>query len=96
MNLYDAIQSLYEEKDKIDRAIAALMELQQAAEKAPPIPFPERRGRKSMGEDERRRVSQRMKKYWMLRRQRDSQPVAAQADPEDDRSGENRPHAVQR
>jgi hypothetical protein len=66
MDLHKAIQDLYAEKEKLERVIASLEELQRAAE-APSSPAAEgrkRRGRKSMGAKERQEVSERMKKYW--------------------------------
>jgi len=72
MDLYKAIQDLYAEKEKLERVIASLEELQRAAEAAP-LPKPEggkRRGRKSMGSKERQEVSERMKKYWESRRKK--------------------------
>ena len=71
MDLYKAIQDLYAEKEKLERVIASLEELQRAAE-ASPLPKVEgkRRGRKSMGSKEREEVSERMKKYWDARRKK--------------------------
>jgi hypothetical protein len=63
MDLYQAIQELYEEKRRLDQAIAAL-ESQGIA----PVAAPRRRGRKSMNEEERKQVSARMRKYWESRR----------------------------
>jgi hypothetical protein len=63
------IRSLHAEKEKLERVIAALEELQQHSR---PLPFgssSKRRGRKSMGAGERKEVSQRMKKYWANRRE---------------------------
>ena len=70
MNLYSAIQDLYAEKEKLERVIASLEDLQRAAGGGiPPVPKTgKQRGRKSMGADERREVSARMKKYWAGRR----------------------------
>jgi 16S rRNA G1207 methylase RsmC len=69
MDLYKAIQDLYAEKEKLERVIASLEELQRAAEGGQiTLHGNKRRGRKSMGEDERAEVSQRMKKYWASRR----------------------------
>ena len=69
MDLYKAIQELYAEKEKLERVIASLEELQRSAGAAPPIPHTAgRRGRKSMGSKERLQVSERMKKYWEGRR----------------------------
>jgi hypothetical protein len=70
MDLYKAIQDLYAEKEKLERVIASLEDLQRAAGGGiPPTPSSgKRRGRKSMGQDERQEVSERMKKYWARRR----------------------------
>jgi hypothetical protein len=69
MDLYKAIQDLYAEKEKLERVIASLEELQRAGGVGAVIPKPpKRRGRKSMSARERREVSERMKKYWEGRR----------------------------
>lgn len=69
MDLYKAIQDLYAEKEKLERVIASLEELQRAAGGNPVIPkTSRRRGRKSMSPSEREEVSERMKKYWASRR----------------------------
>jgi hypothetical protein len=67
MDLYDAIQKLYTEKESLLRAIAALEALQGAASGTAAITR-SKRGRKSMNPDERQEVSLRMKKYWASRR----------------------------
>lgn len=79
MDLYKAIQDLYAEKEKLERVIASLEELQRAAGGGipPQQTSGKRRGRKSMGADERQEVSERMKKYWAKRR-------SNQPDSEDD------------
>jgi hypothetical protein len=70
MDLYKAIQDLYAEKEKLERVIASLEELQKSADSLPSLPKPaKRRGRKSMSAEERQEVSERMKKYWESRRQ---------------------------
>jgi hypothetical protein len=70
MDLYKAIQDLYAEKEKLERVIASLEELQRSAGTLPPAARPiKRRGRKSMSPEERQEVSERMKKYWESRRQ---------------------------
>jgi hypothetical protein len=70
MDLYKAIQELYEEKERLERVIASLEELQRTAESAPEFTHtPKRRGRKSMTAKERQEVSERMKKYWAQRRE---------------------------
>ncbi len=69
MDLYKAIQDLYAEKEKLERVIASLEELQRTANPAPSSATSgKRRGRKSMNAKERQEVSARMKKYWESRR----------------------------
>ncbi len=70
MDLYKAIQDLYAEKEKLERVIASLEELQRTSGPLPEMPKQaKRRGRKSMNPKERQEVSERMKKYWEGRRQ---------------------------
>jgi len=68
MDLYKAIQDLYAEKEKLERVIASLEELQRTAGTVPAIAKTSRRGRKSMSPAEREEVSERMKRYWAGRR----------------------------
>ena len=69
MDLLKALQELYAEKEKLERVIAALEDLQRTAGELPELPgMPKRRGRKNMSQRERREVSERMKKYWDGRR----------------------------
>ena len=69
MDLYKAIQDLYAEKEKLERVIASLEELQRTAGALTPLPAKTgRRGRKSMSARERQEVSERMKRYWSGRR----------------------------
>jgi hypothetical protein len=69
MDLYKVIQDLYAEKEKLERVIASLEELQKTAGTLPQVPqVSNRRGRKSMNSNERKEVSERMKKYWASRR----------------------------
>jgi hypothetical protein len=75
MDLYKAIQDLYAEKEKLERVIASLEELQRAAAGGQAmLRGGKRRGRKSMGDGERAEVSERMKKYWASRRKEDEHP----------------------
>ncbi|MFB3829759.1 MAG: hypothetical protein ACE15B_23515 [Bryobacteraceae bacterium] len=68
MDLYKTIRQLYEERERLDRVIASLEELQSTGiDLNAPLPV-KRRGRKSMNPDERREVSERMKRYWANRR----------------------------
>ncbi len=71
MNINKVIRELYEEKQRLDRVISSLEEMQRdaAAENAP---LPEKkRGRKSMDNQARREVSERMKRYWSARRKQE-------------------------
>jgi hypothetical protein len=68
MDLSDAIQKLYAEKESLVRAISALEALQQDAKIGSAAIRRSRRGRKSMDPEERQEVSLRMKKYWASRR----------------------------
>lgn len=67
MDLQKAIRELYAEKERIDSVIASL---EQYLQGTGPGPGPEkrRRGRKSMGPEERLEVSARMRSYWAARR----------------------------
>jgi hypothetical protein len=68
MDLSEAIQKLYAEKESLLRAISALEALQQDAKLGSGAVRRSRRGRKSMNPEEREEVSLRMKKYWASRR----------------------------
>ena len=67
MNLTEIIRNLYIEKAKVENSIAALEALDSHAGPGPSVG--RRRGRKSMGVEEREQVSERMKKYWAARRE---------------------------
>ena len=74
MDLYKTIQDLYAEKEKLERVIASLEELHRTSGSLPSLPTgAKRRGRKSMGSQEREEVSLRMKRYWASRRQNQTQ-----------------------
>jgi hypothetical protein len=62
MDLIDMIEDLRREKERVERIIATLERLQSPAVLA--TPEKKRRGRKSMSPEERRDVSERMRKYW--------------------------------
>jgi hypothetical protein len=83
MDLFKAIQDLYAEKEKLERVIASLEELQRTAGAAPVLPAKptKRRGRKSMSSEERQEVSERMRKYWAERRK--EQPDTTKTAPRD-------------
>jgi hypothetical protein len=70
MDFSRTIELLRREKEKLERAIALLEELQTAApETARQKP---RMGRRFIGDDERREISERMRKYWADRRNKGS------------------------
>ena len=64
MDLNETIRELREEHSRLTAVIAQLESLNSVSEGAPHS----RRGRRSMGEAERREVSERMKRYWASRR----------------------------
>jgi len=81
MDLYKAIQDLYAEKEKLERIIASLEELQRTTGPLSVLPKPaKRRGRKSMNPSERQEVSERMRKYWASRRQPKQQEPSGAAE----------------
>jgi len=66
MDLHQTIQELYAEKEKLERVISSLEQLQGYAQGQ--LTGSRRRGRKFMDAAERQQVSARMKKYWASRR----------------------------
>ncbi len=68
MNLSEIIRILQVEKARVEDSIAALEALDSAHISSRPAVG--RRGRKSMGAEERKDVSERMKRYWEGRRQK--------------------------
>jgi hypothetical protein len=64
MDLHRALRDLYEELRKLNEVIASLEHFATTGT----MLSPPQHGRKSMSEDERQRVSERMKKYWEGRR----------------------------
>jgi hypothetical protein len=64
MDLDKVIRELHQDLDKIDLAIESLKELLRKGT----LTADSHRGRKFMAEEERRIVSERMKKYWASRR----------------------------
>jgi hypothetical protein len=71
MDLRKAILLLRSELKKVEAAIAALEKLDKTG-LAPPVQPPLRRGRKSMGPEERLQVAERMRRYWAARRAQQS------------------------
>jgi len=75
MDLYKVIRDLYAEKERLERVIASLEELQRTALAAKEAQVQgKRRGRKSMNSKERQEVSERMKNYWETRRKKTKKP----------------------
>jgi hypothetical protein len=70
MDLLKAIQELHKERKRLDGAIAALERALNDKGVDPEGKAPQRRGRKSMSLDERQKVSERMRKYWVARRKK--------------------------
>jgi hypothetical protein len=65
VDLYRTIRDLLEERKKLDVMIARLERLRDVQSERP---LAKRRGRKTMTEDQRREVSERMKRYWEQKR----------------------------
>ena len=65
MDLNKALRELYEERDRVDRAIQALESGRMARSRAT---AGHRRGRRMMSAEERLEVSKRMTEYWRNRR----------------------------
>jgi hypothetical protein len=67
MDLEKYLRELKDEKRRLDRVIGSLEELLEQRLSAPPSPL-NRRGRKpGMSDEERRRISDRMRQYWAQR-----------------------------
>lgn len=66
MDFSRTIELLRREKEKLERAIALLEELQTAVPET--TRQKPRMGRRFIGDDERREISERMRKYWAERR----------------------------
>jgi hypothetical protein len=82
VDVYKAIQTLYDEKRRLDKLIDSLEALEARGEAPAVRKTPARRGRKRMTAAERQQVSERMKNYWAARRRSvsDSQAAAAASD----------------
>jgi hypothetical protein len=70
MDLTRILAQLYAERDGVRHAIATLEQFQQ--EKNTVEPAHRKRGRKSVGTEERKVVAERMKTHWAKRRQQDT------------------------
>lgn len=67
MDVREALEHLYAEKKRLENVIASLEKLLHDSEGKTDKPPQSRRGRKSMSPEERKKVSERMKKYWAER-----------------------------
>ena len=82
MDLRKTIEALKEERQRIERVLVELERL-YAADAGAPAGIPrKRRGRKSMGTEERQDVSKRMRQYWAKRRQNRGQADATKKTPQ--------------
>jgi len=77
MDLQETIRQLVLDKERLDRAIAQLEELQYIHGADEGTLVKKRRGRKSMSPQERREVSERMRKYWAKKRQENEDAIPA-------------------
>ena len=68
LNISEMLRDLRLQKEKLDRAIAALEALAKTAGAEMESTSAKRRGRTWMGAKERKEVSARMKRYWASRR----------------------------
>jgi hypothetical protein len=67
MDIYRIIQELVEERNRVDRIILSLEEMERSG-KPSGTGVRNHRGRKSMDAKARKEVSDRMKRYWANRR----------------------------
>jgi hypothetical protein len=74
MDLDKVIQKLYDERAKLDEIIRSLEQLRLSAAVVQKEIVKKRRGRKFMNEEDRKEVSERMKRYWASRRQQKETP----------------------
>ncbi len=79
MDLNATIQVLIAEKRRLDKLIASVEKLALAGA-LPSKPARSNRGRKSMGVEERKLVSERMHRYWDAKRQAAQKPPEAQSE----------------
>jgi len=70
MDLTRILAQLYAERDRVRQAIATLEQFKQERNIA--VPAHRKRGRKSMGTEERKVVAERMKTHWAKKRQQDT------------------------
>ena len=68
IDLRKVLKDLYTQRERLEHVITSLEALQQGSAPGLPPQKKTNRGRKSMGAEERREVSERMRKYWGERR----------------------------
>jgi hypothetical protein len=69
MDFENLIKKLQKERSALDEIITSLVEMRSSLMEARAAAVKKRRGRKSMGMEERQVVAERMKKYWAMKRQ---------------------------
>lgn len=82
VDLYKAIRTLYDEKERVDRLISSLERMKARGPDRAPQVIRIRRGRRRMTAAERLEVSQRMKRYWAARRLQPGSESASDAVPD--------------
>jgi hypothetical protein len=70
MDLTQILAQLYAQRDRVRQVIATLEQFQEEIITA--VPAHKKRGRKSMGTEERKVVAERMKTYWVNKRWQDT------------------------
>jgi hypothetical protein len=70
IDLRKVLKDLYTQRERLEHVITSLEALQQGSAAGVPPHKKSNRGRKSMGPEERREVSERMRKYWAARRKK--------------------------
>ena len=70
IDLRKVLKDLYIQRERLEHVITSLEALQQGSAAGLPPQKKTNRGRKSMGAEERREVSERMRKYWAARRKK--------------------------
>ena len=70
IDLRNVLKDLYTERERLEHVITSLEAVQQGSAAGLPPQKKTNRGRKSMGAEERREVSERMRKYWAARRKK--------------------------
>lgn len=70
IDLRKVLKDLYTQRERLEHVITSLEALQQGSAGELPALKKTNRGRKSMGPEERREVSERMRKYWAARRKK--------------------------